>query len=140
MDTALLTKELLDAVSNLNRNDVLSKLNISLKGEDLFLVMLSEMGGVSTPSRLAEDSEFTPSRLSAIIKNLENKGYIEKKSDEIDKRCSIIELTDEGLERSEMRREEIIKNAVNIIEVLGEPDASEFVRLTKRLISIISEA
>lgn len=139
MDTALLTKELLEAVSSVNRNDVLSKLNISLKGEDLFLVMLSEMGGVSTPSRLAEDSGFTPARLSAIIKTLENKGYIEKKSDEIDKRCAIIELTDEGLERSQTRKKEILKNAVNIIEVLGEPDATEFVRITKRLISIVSE-
>lgn len=138
MNTALLTKELLEAISNINRNDVLAKLNISLKGEELFIVMLSEMGGVSTPSRLAEYSEFTPARLSAIIKNLESKGYIEKKNDEIDKRCTIIELTDEGRRHAKAKKEEMLKNSLMIVESLGEPDASEFIRLIKRLIDIVS--
>lgn len=138
MDTALLTKELLEAISDINRNDVFTKLNISLKGEELFIVMLSEMGGISTPSRLAEYSQFTPARLSAIIKNLEGKGYIEKKNDEIDKRCTIIELTAEGHGHAQSKKEEMLKNSLMIIESLGEPDASEFIRIIKRLIGIVS--
>lgn len=139
MDTALLTRDLLDAFNNINRKKVFSEMKFILQGEDLFLVMLSEMGGISTPSKVVEDSEFTPARLSAILKNLEGKGYIEKKQDEIDKRCTIIEITDSGVEHSTAIRVEMIENALKLTEKLGEKDAAELIRLIKKLVSILSE-
>lgn len=139
MDTALLTRELLDAFNNINRKKLLSEMKFILQGEDLFLVMLSEMGGVSTPSKVVEDSEFSPARLSAILKALESKGYIEKKQDAIDKRCTIIEITDEGLERSAAIKSEMIENALELTEKLGEEDATELIRLIKKFVSVLSD-
>lgn len=139
MDTALLTGELLDAFNNINRKKVLSELKFILRGEDLFLVMLSEMGGVSTPSKVVEDSEFSPARLSAILRVLESKGYIEKNQDEVDKRCTIIEITPAGKERSDAIKGEMISNALILTEKLGEEDAAELVRLIKKLVSVLSE-
>lgn len=136
MDTALLTRELLETFGNINRKDIFSKFKIFIKGEDLFLVMLSEMGGISTPSKVVEDSEFTPARLSAILRNLESKGYIAKKQDEYDKRCTIIEITDAGRERSGDIKKEMIGNALEIIEKLGETDAAEFIRLVRKLAAV----
>ena len=137
MDTALLTRELLDAFNNINRKKLLSEMKFILQGEDLFLVMLSEMGGVSTPSKVVEDSEFSPARLSAILKSLESKGYIEKKQDEIDKRCTIIEITEQGNERSATIKAEMVENALNLTEKLGEEDANELIRLIRKLIYIL---
>ena len=139
MDTALLTRELLDSFNNINRKNLLSEMKFILRGEDLFLVMLSEMGGVSTPSKVVEDSEFSPARLSAILKALENKGYIENKQDEVDKRCTIIEITAAGLERSAAIKGEMIENALKLTEKLGEEDAAEFIRLIKKFISVLGE-
>ncbi len=139
LDNALLTRELLDAFNNINRKKVLSEAKFILQGEDLFLVMLSEMGGVSTPSKVVEDSEFSPARLSAILKALESKGYIEKKQDEIDKRCTIIEITAKGLERSSAIKGEMIGSALRLTERLGEEDATELIRLIKKLVVALSE-
>lgn len=139
MDTALLTRDLLDAFNNINRKKLLSDMKFILQGEDLFLVMLLEMGGVSTPSKVVEDSEFSPARLSAILKALESKGYIEKKQDEIDKRCTIIEITDVGRERSDTIKREMIENALILTERLGEKDAAELIRIIKKLVSVLSE-
>ncbi len=139
MDTALLTRELLDSFNNINRKNLLSEMKFILRGEDLFLVMLSEMGGISTPSKVVEDSEFSPGRLSAILKALVSKGYIEKKQDEIDKRCTIIEITDAGIERSDAIKSEMLENALKLTEKLGEEDAAEFIRLIKKFISVLGE-
>lgn len=139
MESALLVKELLEAVGSINRKDILSKINISVKGEERFLMILSEMGGVSTPSAIAGYSDFTPARLSAIMKSLESKGFIETKPDEKDKRYTIVEITENGSKRVAERKEEIVMKSFRVIEQLGEEDATEFVRLTKKMINILAD-
>ena len=137
MSTALIAREMLETLSIMNKRNVLSKRKFLLKGEDLFLAVLDETGGISTPSKLLEYTDFTPARLSAIIKSLEGKGYIVRQQDELDKRCSIIELTEQGLRQSTCIKEATVRNSLEIIEKLGESDASEFLRLMKRLFEIM---
>ena len=137
MSTALLAREILETLSNMEKRSVLTKRKFLLKGEDLFLVVLSEAGGMSTPSKMAEYTDFTPARLSAIIKALENKGFILRQQDEVDKRCTIIETTEKGSEHSRQLKEAAINNSLEIIEKLGEKDSLEFLRLMKRLFDIM---
>lgn len=137
MSTVILAKELLEMLSNMDKQSVLSKRKMLLKGEDLFLVVLNEIGGMSSPSKLSEYTDFTPARLSAIIKSLENKGYIVRQQDELDKRCSIIEITEKGALHSIYLKEATIRNSLKIIEKLGEKDAYEFLRLLKKLFIIM---
>ncbi len=137
MSTALLAREMLETLSIMEKRNVLTKRKFLLRGEDLFLVVLEEAGGMSTPSKLAEYTDFTPARLSAIIKSLEGKGYILRQQDEIDKRCTVIEITEKGNEYSKQLKEAAIKNSLEIIEKLGEKDSLEFLRLMKRLFDIM---
>ena len=120
MSTVMLAREMLETISNMEKRGVLTKRKFLLKGEDLFMVVLDEMGGMSTPSKLAEYTDFTPARLSAIIKSLESKGYIVRQQDELDKRCSIIEITEKGGFNSRQIKEAAVKNSLEIIEKLGE--------------------
>lgn len=137
MSTALLAKEMLETFGNMDKRNLLSKRKFLLRGEDLFLVVLDEAGGMSTPSKLSEYTDFTPARLSAIIKSLENKGNIIRQQDELDKRCSIIEITEKGAAQSAALKNSAVKNSLEIIEKLGEADAEEFLRLLKRLFDIM---
>ncbi len=137
MSTAMLAREILETLSNMEKRNVLSKRKFLLKGEDLFLVVLDETGGMSTPSKLAEYTDFTPARLSAIIKSLQAKGYLVRQQDELDKRCSIIEITEKGTENSKKIKEAAIRNSLDIIEKLGEKDSLEFLRLMKKLFDIM---
>ena len=132
MSTALLAREMLETLSNMEKRNVLTKRKFLLKGEDLFLVVLDEIGGMSSPSKLAEYTDFTPARLSAIIKSLESKGFILRQQDEIDKRCTIIEITEKGIGHSRLIKESAVKNSLEIIEKLGEKDSLEFLRLMKK--------
>ncbi|MBQ3136681.1 MAG: winged helix DNA-binding protein [Clostridia bacterium] len=137
MSTALLAKEILETLGNMEKRNVLTKRKFLLRGEDLFIVVLDEAGGISTPSKMAEYTDFTPARLSAIIKSLEGKGYILRHQDEIDKRCTIIEITEKGDAHSVQLKEGIIRNSLEIIEKLGEKDSLEFLRLMKKLFDIM---
>lgn len=137
MSTVMLAREMLETISNMEKRGMFTKRKFLLKGEDLFLVVLDEMGGMSTPSKLAEYTDFTPARLSAIIKSLESKGYIVRQQDELDKRCSIIEITEKGGFNSRQIKEAAVKNSLEIIEKLGEKDSLEFLRLMKKLFDIM---
>lgn len=137
MSTALLAREILETLSNMEKRNVLSKRKFLLKGEDLFLVVLDEIGGMSSPSQLSEYTDFTPARLSAIIKALEGKGYILRHQDELDKRCTVIEITKNGAAQSKEIKNAAINNSLAIIEKLGEKDSLEFLRLIKRLFDIM---
>ncbi len=137
MSTALLAKEILEILSRMEKCSILSKRNFLLKGEDLFLATLNEIGGMSTPSKLSECTDFTPARLSAIIKSLESKGYIIRQQDELDKRCSIIEITGKGAEYSGQLKTTAVRNSLEIIDKLGEKDSVEFLRLMKKLFEIM---
>ena len=137
MSTALIAREMIETLGIMEKRSVLTKRRFLFKGEDLFLVVLSEIGGMSTPSKLAEYTDFTPARLSAIIKSLESKGFILRQQDEIDKRCTIIEMTEKGDLYSKKLKEEAISNSLEIIEKLGESDSLEFLRLLKKLFDIM---
>ncbi len=139
MSTAMLAKEILETLSNMDKRSVLTKRKFLLRGEDLFLAVLEEIGGISTPSKLAEYTDFTPARLSAIIKSLESKGFIIRQQDEIDKRFTIIEMTEKGIEYSHQLKASVVRNSLDIIEKLGEKDSIEFLRLLKRLFEIVGE-
>ena len=139
MDSELLAKQILDTFDKINAENVFSKLRLSLKGENLMIAMLADVGGESTPGKLIEKLDFTAARLSAITKSLENKGLVKRIQNEQDKRSTIIALTQQGMANYMNLRQEIVKNALIIIEQLGERDVQEFLRIIGRLVNIANK-
>lgn len=138
MDRNLLTAEILKTFENMNSENILHKLNLSFKGENAILLLLSECGGKSTPGKLLERLDFTAARLSAIIKSLESKGFVERIQNETDKRSTIVAMTEIGFQHFAKLREDIVRNASIVIEQLGEKDVCEFLRIMGRLVDIAS--
>ncbi len=136
MDREHLASEMLKTFEGINTENILNKLNLSFKGENAILMLLNEYGGRSTPGKLCERIDFTAARLSAIIKSLESKGFVERICNENDKRSSIVALTASGYEHFIRLRAEIISNALTVIEQLGEEEVMSFLRTVKKLIDI----
>lgn len=136
MDRNLLTAEILRTFENMNSENILNKLNLSFKGESAILMLLNEHGGKSTPGKLLERIDFTAARLSAIIKSLESKGFVERIQNETDKRSTIVAMTEVGFQHFAKLREDIVRNASMVIEQLGEEDVCEFLRIIRRLVDI----
>lgn len=136
MQSEFLAEQILDTFDRIDTDILLGKLKLSLKGENLLLMILSDLGGSSTPGKIIERLDFTGARLSAIIKSLESKGLVERKKHSQDKRSTIVVLTDEGKEHYMKLRAEIVSNALTIIEQLGEKDVCEFLRIMSKLADI----
>ncbi len=136
MQREFLAEQILNTFDSIDTEILLDRLKLSLKGENLLLMILSDLGGSGTPGKIIERLDFTGARLSAIIKSLESKGFVERKKHSSDKRSTIVALTREGKEYYSTLRAEIISNALTIIEQLGEDDVCEFLRIISKLADI----
>ena len=132
MDREVLAKEILDTFKAVNTERILDSLKFTAKGENIFLQMLEELDGRSTPSELIEKLDFSAARLSAVTKSLESKGYVQTLRNEKDKRSKIVALTPSGRDYCMRIHNEMTRNAYDIIEELGEEDATELLRIFRR--------
>ncbi len=136
MQSEYLAEQILKTFDSIDTENLLGRLKLSLKGENLLLMILNDLGGSGTPGKIIERLDFTGARLSAVIKSLEGKGFVERRKNSDDKRSTIVAITAEGKEHYIRLRAEIISNALTIIEQLGEEDVREFLRLISRLAEI----
>lgn len=136
MDGEMLTRQVFETFDSVNVEMLFEKLKFSLKGENMLLAILNNSGGECSLSKITRNFGFTAARLSAIIKSLEAKGFVERQQNETDRRKSTVALTAEGTMQYLLYRQEAIKNALVIIEQLGEKDVCEFLRIVRRISDI----
>ena len=140
MNNEKLTEEIFETFDKINVEMIFEKLKFSLKGENMLLSILNNLGGQSTLSKITQNFGFTPARLSAVIKSLEAKGFVERVQNENDRRTNTVFLTSEGTMQYLRYREEAIRNALVIVEQLGEKDVCEFIRIIRRISDITNGA
>jgi DNA-binding MarR family transcriptional regulator len=131
-----LTEKIFETFDSINVETLFEKLKFSLKGENMLLAILNNTGGECSLSTITKNFGFTAARLSAVIKSLEVKGFVERRQNEKDKRKSTVALTSEGAVQFLRYRQEAIANALVIIEELGEEDVCEFLRIIRKISDI----
>lgn len=136
MSNEKLIEKIFETFDSINIESLFDKLNFSLKGENMLMSILNSLGGQSTPGEIIQYFDFTPARLSALVKTLEAKGFVKKVHNKKDRRTSTIILTSEGTLHYMRYREQAIKNALVIVEQLGEEDVCEFLRIIKKVSDI----
>ena len=108
---------------------------ILIKREKVLLSYLREFK-ISTPSILADVLDVTPARIAAILRSLEKKDFIFRGIDLEDKRRVVVELTEKGREFAEKLKNDIEEHSLALFDALGESDATEFLRLIKKISEI----
>ena len=132
----ILIGRVLETFDSFNIEMLFEKLRFSLKGENMLMSILNSLGGQGTAREITQYFDFTPARLSALVKTLEAKGFVKKIQNEDDRRTSTIVLTSEGSMQYLRYREEAIKNALVLVEYLGEEDVHELLRIIKKISDI----
>ena len=135
-DNERLIEQVLETFDSINIEALFEKLKFSLKGENMLMSILNSLGGQGTAREITQYFDFTPARLSALVKTLEAKGFVKKIQNENDRRTSTIILTSEGVMQYLRYREEAIRNALVLIEELGENDVDELLRIIKKISDI----
>lgn len=99
------------------------------------LRMAAQMPGIS-PVQIAERLNINKSGISIRIGRLLEKGYIEKRN--IDKRSFGLYDTEKGLVIYQEGEKQIHAQVADWIRELGEADSKEFIRIYKKINTIIS--
>ncbi|MCL1905356.1 MAG: MarR family winged helix-turn-helix transcriptional regulator [Methanomassiliicoccaceae archaeon] len=133
MDYEELAVEFLSNMRSLQTAKKQRSIQEGVQGEAYVLNYIKEKDGVVIPSNISEAMEISSARVAAALNSLENKGMVTREIDTEDRRRIIVKITAKGEERAEEHRKMLIGYIKDTLTALGEDDAREFVRITKKM-------
>lgn len=109
------------------------------QGETGALLYLTFVKDGITSSELAEILNVSLPRIVSLINSLESKKLVNKLVDKDDKRKTVIYITQDGKKLVLEKKEEAILKLTKVIEKLDEEDINQYIRLAKKISSIMDE-
>jgi len=137
MDYSELAVKLLNNMRSLSKIKSHKNISEALHGEAFVLDYISRQNGDVLPGKIGQEMNVSTARIATALNSLENKGLITRQIDKNDRRKILIDLTQEGKDLAERHRQTIIKVAANMLELLGEHDANEYVRISGKLAEML---
>lgn len=116
--------------------DVLNDFNHGEVGVLSYLAF--DKDGVSA-GELSEKIGVTTARIANILNSLENKKYIKRKEDKLDKRKTIVVITAKGKEIAFDAKEEVINKIAKVIKEIGYDEIKEYARLALKIRQILNK-
>jgi len=105
-------------------------------GEAPVLEHLSRTDSGQNPSELAERLGYTRPRMTRILDSLEQKGFVERRPDENDRRRVIVRATDAGREHADSKQTEGVDGLAKALSSLGEEDSKQLLKALEQAYSI----
>lgn len=102
------------------------------------LDVLSKNDGLSQ-REIAELLNIRPQSASEAIASMEGQGLVEKRINELDKRSSLVYITQAGRQRQMDLREERIRNARKIFEPLTDDEKDTLLKLLNKVTAAMQE-
>jgi len=127
--------EMYELASGRQRN-VMDDLSRSRRGELFVLKYIAQKNAEVTPSEISDAMQTSTARVSAALNALEKKGQIHREIDRTNRRNILVTITDAGRERIDAVARQMRQQMVDALVEMGEQDAIEFVRLSKRFMEI----
>ena len=106
-------------------------------GEERVLTYLYNVQDNALPGQLTEELQLSTGRIANILKQLEKKEYIERQRGDQDKRSVIVSLTEKGRQFAAQKYQENVQSHRMMIELLGEEDTKEFLRIFEKVFEIL---
>lgn len=102
-------------------------------GEYSALVYILDSARGAHPTELCRYMSVSSARISAMLRDLENKHWVVRKKDPADERSKLVFLTEAGRQFITERRGAVLRRLEEMLECLGPEDAAEYLRLQRKL-------
>ena len=135
MSITQIADELNDFFSQ-TRKSAMEEFTRNQKGEQFILHYLYKNKRPMLPSEISAAMRSSSARVSAALNTLEKKGLILREIDPANRRNILVSLTDDGAEYIQALVAKRNQQLLEILTAMGEEDAAEYVRLTKKLFEI----
>jgi DNA-binding MarR family transcriptional regulator len=112
------------------------KIAESMQGEIFVLKYLFRKGDTVVPGDISDTMGISSARTAAALNNLEHKGFVTREIDKDDRRRILVKITPEGKAFAQKHLQDVIQNTAEMLSLLGEEDAKEYIRITEKLADI----
>lgn len=109
------------------------------QGEMAMLLQLIHTDAPTTPTALSNCFHLSTARVTNILNSLERKRYVERTRDGKDRRKVIVRVTEAGKDYAAERYRDAINDLKGLLTDLSEEDAIEYLRLVKKISTLIQE-
>ena len=133
MDYTSLAREYIQVMHQMRNINGQKKIHDSMHGENFMLSYISKRQGGIIPSEISNEMGITSARIAAALNSLEAKGLITRRIDTEDRRRILVDLTETGKEQAKKHYEMIMNITINMLQYLGDEDATELIRIMKKL-------
>ena len=135
METSEIVKEIMEIFIKPKNNkyqiqEIIGELS---KGEVGILAYLLNVNNNISSNELEKHLQVSSARIASTLNSLEKKSLIKRNKSEEDKRKIIISITKNGRITIEKHREKVERYLRKMVEILGEKDSLEFIRIAKKI-------
>lgn len=136
MDYEELARQMMERTHPRDRRPPLNNVQKQERVQDMTLRFLYENGGSAVPKELAEFFDVSAARVTKVLGELEQKGFAVREGDPADRRRVTVRLTSAGQKHVLALDTDFRRQLARLLELLGERDAKEMLRLTVRVMEI----
>ncbi|HHT21045.1 MAG TPA: MarR family transcriptional regulator [Tissierellia bacterium] len=133
MDYTKLAAELIKQTRRLQHFKSQQSLGQAIRGQAFILWYIADNGGEVLPSDISESMQVSSARIAQALNSIEDKGWITRRIDPLDRRRILVRLTPEGEAIACQHLQAVEAHVTHALSLLGEADAKEYVRLTSKL-------
>lgn len=139
MDYRELARQFLHDSYQFRKHGMQRKIDETMQGEAFAILYILRQDGIVLPSEISNEMNISSARVAAMLNSLEGKGLISRQIDKSDRRRILVDLTQAGRELAEKHHQYVVNATVRMLEMLGEHDAGELVRIMGRLAGLASK-
>lgn len=134
----VLADSLFNELRNNTSSSLVEILNDFNRGEVGVLSYLAFNKDYEYSGILSEKLNVSTARIASILNSLENKGYIKRNEDTLDKRKTLVTITSKGKELAIDTKKKIIDKIVMVIKQIGYDEIREYVRINLKIRNILN--
>ena len=136
MDYTELAATFVNQMGTLRKARPQKHIDDALHGESFVLHFIAQRRGVVLPGEIGQEMDVSTARIASALNSLEKKGLITRKIDAQDRRRILVSITKEGETLACAQHRALIGKTAEMLALLGEQDAQEYVRITCKLAEI----
>ena len=122
-----------------NFKSLTDELNYFNRGEVGVLSYLAFDKNEASSGELSEKLNVSTARIASILKSLENKKYIRRKEDSLDKRKTLVVITESGKELAVETKKELMDILIKVIKEIGYEDIEEYTRIVQKIRKVLDK-
>ena len=101
--------------------------------QHMTLMYLSKVGGAASQKQIADEFNVSPAAVATLLKQLEAKGYVERRQDSADTRRNLVQVSEKGLDVVKKSHEKFTEADANMTKGLSQEELESLEKIIDKM-------